>query len=150
ARSLVTSLSGDQLNKALLSDTAPGDIVTGSKFPIDPLEATGIRADQLNEAQRMLLRQLVSVYTSAMADEIAVKRWEKIERDGFESVTFAWAGQLELGDPHYYRVQGPSFLIEYDNVQNDANHIHSVWRDFDGDFGEDLLRQHHAHFPHDK
>ncbi|MFX4228347.1 MAG: DUF3500 domain-containing protein [Porticoccaceae bacterium] len=150
ARSLVTSLSGDQLNKALLSDTAPGDIVTGSKFPIDPLEATGIRADQLNEAQRMLLRQLVSVYTSAMADEIAVKRWEKIERDGFESVTFAWAGQLELGEPHYYRVQGPSFLIEYDNVQNDANHIHSVWRDFDGDFGEDLLRQHHAHFPHDK
>ena len=149
ARSLVTSLSGDQLNQALLSDTAPGDIVTGSKFPIDPLETTGIRADQLNEAQRVLLRQLVSVYTSAMADEIVVKRWEKIERDGFESVTFAWAGQLELGEPHYYRVQGPSFLIEYDNVQNDANHIHSVWRDFDGDFGEDLLRQHHAHFPHD-
>ena len=150
ARSLVASLSEDQLDQALLSNTAPRDIVTGSKFPIEPMKTVGIGADQLNEAQRMLLRQLVSVYTSVMADEIAVKRWKKIERDGFESVTFAWAGQIELGEPHYYRVQAPSFLIEYDNVQNDANHIHSVWRDFDGDFGEDLLRQHHAHFPHEK
>lgn len=149
ARLLVTSLSDEQLKQALLPDIAPRDIVTGSKYPIDPLEPAGIPAGQLNEAQKKLFRQLVAVYTSVMADEIAAKRWEKIERDGFESVTFAWAGQLELGGPHYYRVQGPSFLIEYDNVQDDANHIHSVWRDFEGDFGEDLLRQHHAHFLHD-
>ena len=61
---------------------------------------------------------------------------------GVEKITFAWAGEAERGKKHYYRVQGPTFLIEYDNTQNDANHIHSVWRDFDGDFGRDLLREH--------
>ncbi len=149
ARSLVTSLSDEQLLQALLSNTVPKDIVTGSKYPIDPLEPAGISAKQLNKAQKLILRQLITAYTSVMTDEIATKRWGKIERDGFESVTFAWAGELEFGEPHYYRVQAPSFLIEYDNVQNNANHIHSVWRDFDGDFGEDLLRQHHTNFSHD-
>jgi hypothetical protein len=57
-------------------------------------------------------------------------------------VMFAWAGVTEVGGPHYYRVQGPTFLIEYDNTQNDANHIHAVWRDFNGDFGRDLIREH--------
>jgi hypothetical protein len=62
---------------------------------------------------------------------------------GLERVGFAWAGSMEPGQPHYFRVQGPSFLIEYDNTQNDANHAHMVWRDFTGDFGDDLLREHY-------
>jgi hypothetical protein len=65
-----------------------------------------------------------------------------VRKAGLDRITFAWAGALERGKPHYYRVQGPTFLIEYDNTQNDGNHIHSVWRDFDGDFGRDLLREH--------
>ncbi len=148
-RALVTALSQEQLASALLEGAAPRDITTGTSYPIDPIAPAGIRATQLSESQRLLLRHLITVYTSAMADEIAAKRWEKITSDGEDSIFFAWAGPLELGEPQYYRVQGPSFLIEYDNVQNGANHVHSVWRDFAGDFGEDLLRQHHAEFSHD-
>jgi len=66
----------------------------------------------------------------------------KIERAGIDDVHFAWAGETERRRPHYYRLQGPSFLVEYDNTQNDANHLHSVWRDADQDFGGDLLREH--------
>ena len=148
-RALVTSFSEEQLARALLEGAAPRDIVTGSSYPIDPLTPAGIAADQLSNSQQLLLRHLITVYTAVMNDEIAQLRWQKIEADGFSNVSFAWAGPLEEGAPHYYRVQGPSFLIEYDNVQNGANHVHSVWRDFEGDFGEDLLRQHHADFAHD-
>lgn len=147
-RALVTSLSESQLQTALLEGAAPRDIVTGAAFPIDALSPTGIPAADLSEAQQLLLRNLITVYTAAMNDEIAAMRWAKIDADGLSTTSFAWAGPLEPGEPHYYRVQGPSFLIEYDNVQNGANHVHSVWRDFDGDFGLDLLREHHAEFDH--
>ena len=66
----------------------------------------------------------------------------KIDAAGFDKLTFAWVGADALHQGHYYRVQGPTFLIEFDNTQNNANHAHSVWRDFDGDFGRDLLREH--------
>jgi hypothetical protein len=77
-----------------------------------------------------------------MASDIAETRMERLRKAGLEKLVFAWSGDLERGKRHYYRVQGPTFLIEYDNTQNDANHIHSVWRDFQGDFGRDLLREH--------
>ena len=91
----------------------------------------------------------------ALVNEYAVKYrppiLEQINRrtpiaDG-NDMYFAWAGGLEPGQGHYYRVQTPTFLFEYDNTQNDANHIHAVWRQFDGDFGEDLLRQHYETEP---
>jgi hypothetical protein len=63
---------------------------------------------------------------------------------GLEQIRFGWAGAIARGRPHYYRIQGPLFLIEYDASQNDGNHVHTVWRDFSGDFGRDLLRQHYA------
>ena len=72
----------------------------------------------------------------------------QITKAGVEKIAFAWAGEIERGKKHYYRVQGPTFLIEYNNAQNDGNHIHSVWRDFNGDFGRDLLREHLAADPH--
>jgi len=147
-RALVSSMSEAQKAQAVLPGAAPRDIATGASFPIDPLTPAGIQASELTSAQLQALRDLISVYSSAMTEEIARKRWARIEADGIEAVSFAWAGPLEVGEPHYYRVQGPSFLIEYDNVQNGANHVHSVWRDFDGDFGEDLLRQHHGEFTH--
>lgn len=142
-RALVTSLDDSQLQSAVLEGAAPRDIVTGADYPVEALSPAGIPAGELGQSQQMLLRHLITVYTSAMAEPIAQLRWQKIEQDGFDTIHFAWAGPLEPGEPHYYRVQGPSFLIEYDNVQNGANHVHSVWRDFDGDFGEDLLRNHY-------
>ena len=77
-----------------------------------------------------------------MAADIAEDRLARVRKAGVEKIAFAWAGDTERGKKHYYRVQGPTFLIEYDNTQNDGNHIHSVWRDFNGDFGRDLLREH--------
>jgi hypothetical protein len=73
----------------------------------------------------------------------------KLRHAGLDAIHFGWAGGVEPGEPHYYRVQGPTFLVEYDNTQHDANHIHTVWRDFDGDFGRDLLREHYRHTRHD-
>jgi len=115
---------------------------------IDPLSPGGIPASALNANQRALLMKLIDVYTGYVASDIAAARLERLKKAGEEKVAFAWAGPVERGKKHYYRVQGPTFLIEYDNTQNDGNHIHSVWRDFNGDFGEDLLREHLKSTPH--
>jgi hypothetical protein len=96
----------------------------------------------MTPAQRDLLMKVVDTYVSKMADDIAADRMAKIRKAGVEKIGFAWAGESERGKKHYYRVQGPTFLIEHDNSQNNGNHIHSVWRDFNGDFGRDLLREH--------
>lgn len=142
ARALVLSLDDAQRAIAVISDVAPRDIVTGAEVDIAPLSPTGISAERLTEPQRAMLMELVRAYTSHMADDVAAQRMARLERAGTDAIAFAWAGDVDRGAPHYYRVQGPTFLIEYDNTQNDANHIHSVWRDFDGDFGRDLLREH--------
>ena len=116
---------------------------------IDALSTVGIRASELTAVQRALLAKLVDVYAGAMADDVASDRRARIEKAGWTNVAFAWAGPMERGQKHYYRVQGPTFLIEYDNTQNNGNHVHSVWRDFNGDFGADLLREHVKSTPHD-
>jgi len=148
ARSLLESLDASQRATAIINTTAPNDIVTVASVKIDPLSPVGIPAAALTVSQRALLKQLLDVYAGYMADDIAADRLARIEKAGWDKVAFAWAGRLERGQKHYYRVQGPTFLIEYDNTQNDANHIHSVWRDFNGDFGEDLLREHVHDTPH--
>jgi hypothetical protein len=148
ARVLVESLDSSQRGKAVIDTIAPNDIVTAAKVKIDPLSPAGIPASDLTGSQRALLIKLIGVYTGYMAEDIAADRLARIEKAGWDRVAFAWAGSLERGKKHYYRVQGPTFLIEYDNTQNDANHVHSVWRDFNGDFGEDLLREHVRGTPH--
>jgi hypothetical protein len=142
------TLTAEQQEQIIISDVAPMDIITGNQYPIDPLSPVGLRADAMTEQQRQLLRDIVTAYSSQMEAGIARERWRKIDQDGFDTITFAWAGSGEVGAPHYYRVQGPSFLIEYDNTQNNANHIHSVWRDFTDDFGRDLLREHYGRGDH--
>jgi len=142
ARALLQSLDADQRTKAIIDTTAPNDMVTMNKVDIKPLSPVGITADALNAGQRDLLMKLVDVYTGYMASDIAADRQAKLKKAGVEKIGFVWAGPIERGQKHYYRIQGPTFLIEYDNTQNDGNHIHSVWRDFDGDFGRDLLREH--------
>ena len=149
ARALVESLEASQRERAIINTTAPNDIVTMASVKVDPLSPVGIPASALTTDQRALLRKLIDVYTGYMADDIAADRLTRIDKAGWDKIAFAWAGSLERGQKHYYRVQGPTFLIEYDNTQNDANHIHSVWRDFNGDFGEDLLREHLRNTPHD-
>lgn len=142
ARALAVSLDESQRSRGLISATAPDDIATMNSVSVSSLSPSGISADALTPKQRDLLMAVVEAYTGAMANDLAADRMAKVRRVGVEKIAFAWAGELERGKRHYYRVQGPSFLIEYDNTQNGANHIHAVWRDFEGDFGRDLLREH--------
>ena len=142
ARALLMALDPPQRARAVIDTTAPGDILTLNKPRIDPLPAAGIAAGELRPNQRELLMKVIDAYTSAMAGDIAADRTTKLQKAGVDKIGFAWAGEAERGKKHYYRVQGPTFLIEYDNTQDDANHIHSVWRDFNGDFGRDVLREH--------
>jgi Protein of unknown function (DUF3500) len=142
ARALLGTLDEPQRKVAVIADVAPTEIVTTTTVKIDPLSPVGIAGADLKPAQRDLLVKLIEAYTAQMADDIAAERMAKIRQAGLEKVTFAWAGPLESGKQHYYRIQGPTFLVEYDNSQNQGNHVHSVWRDFAGDFGRDLLREH--------
>ena len=143
ARSLVASLNKSQLARAVFRKQAYSDIVTGTVDKISPLKPVGIPAGELNPSQKDLLARLIDEYVSSLPPEIARQRMAVIGDQELDQVHFGWAGDLKPGRPHYYRIQGTSFLIEYDNVQNGANHIHTVWRDFEGDFGRDLLREHY-------
>ena len=142
ARALMASLDAAQREKAIINKDAPGDMITMANVKIDPLSPDGISAGALNANQKALLMKVIDVYTGFMTDEIAADRVARYKKAGEDRIAFAWAGPLDRGAKHYYRIQGPTFLIEYDNTQNDANHIHSIWRDFDRDFGRDLLREH--------
>jgi hypothetical protein len=148
ARALLESLDEAQRRKAIIEGVAPNDIVTFNKVAATPLSPVGIAASELTPTQRDLMMKVIDVYAGAMAQDIAAERLSKLRQAGIEKITFAWAGETERGKKHYYRVQGPTFLIEYDNTQNDGNHVHSVWRDFDGDFGLDLLREHLKNHTH--
>lgn len=143
AFSLVQSLSKDQLTTALIAAEAPSEIRAAGEPQPPQEEPVGISYDQLTEKQRGMLLKLISEYINAMPGEIAKERDDRLHFDGLNAIHFAWAGATEPGVGHYYRVQGPSFLIEFVNTQpdaagNPANHIHCVWRDMHGDFGNPL------------
>jgi hypothetical protein len=142
ARELLMSLDASQREKAIIDKTAPGDMLTMANVDIKPLSPSGLMADAMTAAQREQLMKLLDVYIGFMPADVAADRLARVKKAGVEKIGFVWAGPVERGQKHYYRVQGPTFLIEYDNTQNDGNHIHSVWRDFNGDFGRDLLREH--------
>jgi hypothetical protein len=142
ARTLVTSLDPGQRKTAIFTDVALNDIVTGNALDIKPLSPEGLKVSAMSAAQRDQLMKVLDAYTGLMTTELAADRMARVKKAGIENIAFAWAGSIERGQKHYYRVQGPTFLIEFDNVQNDGNHVHSIWRDFNGDFGRDLLREH--------
>ena len=147
-RALVQALSPDQLRTAVINPVAPTDILTMNKNDLTPLPEEGILHSALQPQQQLLLQRVIEVYVSTMETDVAAERLAVATRAGMDKVRFAWAGSTERGQKHYYRIQGPTFLIEFDNTQNDGNHVHSVWRDFNGDFGRDLLREHLAGVAH--
>jgi hypothetical protein len=142
-RELVKSLSAEQRTTAIFDKVAPKDIITGADRAAKRLTPPGIAYSQLNGAQKEQLKKVVAEYANRVRPDVAKSDLAKIDKAGWDTVAFAWAGGLERGDGHYYRVQGPTFLLEYDNTQNNANHVHAVWRDFTNDFGEDLLKKHY-------
>ena len=145
ARDLLRSLAPERKQVALVSPKAPNDILTDTYRPANPaLAPRGLRFAAMSGEERGKLIDLIRLYVGRAADEVAENEWRKIEAAGLDSITFAWLGSEEFQQGHYYAIKGPTFLIEYDNVQDDATHIHSVWRDLTNDWGEDLLAAHYA------
>lgn len=139
-RELVKSLTPEQFKTAFVATEAPKEMITAAEHKVSPLSPAGIADSELNEKQKELLSRIVAEYIDRLRPEIAEAARAEFKESG--AIHFAWAGGKERGEPHYYRVQGKTFLLEYDNTQNDANHVHSVWRSFDGDFGRDVLGEH--------
>lgn len=136
---LVTSLDEKQLSTAMLPGQVPEEIRAAGEAQPPLSAAAGIPASELNSEQQALLKKLIETYSSKMKPGVSKQRWNLIDQAGFDKVTFAWAGALKPGVGHYYRVQGATFVIEFINVQadaegNPANHIHCIWRDLQGDF----------------
>jgi len=148
AMELINALSDQQKEEAVFQDISFIDIVTTNAIEVSPLRPVGIEANKLNAQQKDLLKQLLKEYLSSISKNLAIERESKINDEEFDEIRFGWAGALTKGQGHYYRIQGKTFLIEFDNTQNDANHIHTVWRDFDGDFGIDLIREHYLNSKH--
>ena len=147
-RELVRSLDDAQLARAVISPVAPDDLLTTNRPSVDPAvlgDVAGVPAGALDAGQRDVLRQLLDGYVRRIPDELADAQAARYASDeSLDELSFAWAGSVEPGQPHYYRVQGGGLLAEYDNTQNDANHVHSVWRDISADFGGDVLAAHYA------
>jgi hypothetical protein len=143
--SFLDSLEPGQRELAIMSDTAPSDILTRYDPVADPhVLMRGLPYGELTPEQRQLFSLLLGQYIGRAAGPIGLQTWQDITEQGIDRLTFAWAGATAPGGGHYYSIAGPTFLAEYDNTQDDANHIHSVWRDLRNDWGTDLLAAHYA------
>lgn len=170
-RSLMLALDEKQRKQAIYDPKAPADIISFDKRQASPLEKQGIKASELNAKQFAMLEKVVDEYINNVPDDVAAARHAKFKGAKKDEIFFAWSGPVEKAagaykleshdmktpitteqaksfQGHYYRIQTPTFLIEYDNTQNNANHIHSVWRDFSGDWGRDLLAEHYRTSDH--
>jgi hypothetical protein len=147
ARALLESLTPEQKKAAIVDGKAYADILTAATR-VAALEGkpSGLHYSKMTAAQKLLLNNLISEYIDNVPAELAEQRRARMKEAKGE-IWFAWAGVEERGGPHYYRVQTPQILIEYDNTQNRANHVHSVWRDFKDDWGQDLLKRHYETSP---
>ena len=147
-RQLIASLDGHQREVALIRETPFEDIVTGPGREQSLKRPAGLAAGKMKEMHRNMLMRIVEEFISTMAAPVAEAERTRLRSAGIEGIHFAWAGSLAPRQPHYYRLHGPTLVIEYDNTQNEANHIHSVWHDPAREFGGDVLRQHYEHGPH--
>ena len=149
ARAVLGSLDYGLKKQAIVDPVAPDDILTKNYRTVSPeLPLRGVAFSKMSGVQRDRMIELIRYYVDRAAQEVARNEWRKIESVGLDTTTFAWAGPEEKGKKHYYSVVGPHFMIEYDNTQNGGNHIHAVWRDFEHDWGEDLLSNHYSESNH--
>ena len=151
ARKLVQSLGREQRQMAVIAEKAPPEILTKAEIRVSADQfqpPKGIPYAKLSPSQQAMLLELVDQFLQKYREPIVGEIQRRTPITDGDGVFFAWAGGIEPGEGHYYRVQTPFFLFEYDNTQNDANHVHAVWRQFEGDFGEDLLGHHYRTSPH--
>lgn len=147
-RRLAKSFDAEQKKSALVplhkfEDTV-GGLLTGNTRKLEPGTPRGLPASKMTAPQKELLLSLVREYVDRHRPELAETEWAKIAAAGVDKIHYSWAGGLETGEPHHYMIQGPTFLVELENTQDNANHVHCIWRDFENDFGDDLLRRHLA------
>jgi hypothetical protein len=112
--------------------------VTWNEAYVKPLETVGVPTSSMNNDQQALVMEIIHKYLDTLPDMVAASHLDRLQAAGFENIYFGWAGPLEAENPYYYRLQGPTFLMEHDNSRNRGTHIHSVWRDFAEDFGQGL------------
>lgn len=143
ARSLMASFDSKSLKSAIIKSAAPRDVIMGPDRTKWIKAPVGISNRHMSKIQRATLHALVEEFAGNLRPDLAAEQLARMVND--QPIHFAWAGGLKLGEGHYFRIQGQTFIIEYDNVQQKANHVHTVWRDRDRDFGADLLREHHQH-----
>ncbi len=148
ARQLLGCLNADQKAKTVINATAPRDIITQAEPKVEFGTAEGLAAESMTTGQREVLAKLIEAYIDRLPDELAKIEEQKLRDAGVNDIHFAWAGPANRRQPHYYRLHGPFFFVEYDNTQNNANHIHTVWRHIEDDFGVDLLRLHYRNGRH--
>ncbi|HIF08299.1 MAG TPA: DUF3500 domain-containing protein [Gemmatimonadetes bacterium] len=148
ARELMVLFSDAQLRTVIIETEAPRDVITGNARTVELDGYQGLEASRMNDAQSRALMLLIEEYLNNAAVDIADAEMDRIHAAGLGNLHFAWAGSTMRGEGHYYRIHGPTVLIEFDNVQGGANHVHSVWRDPQNDFGDDLLRRHYAEVDH--
>lgn len=142
ARALLETFNQTQRATAVI-DVPPEDIMTRSEPQADPTRVPiGLPYSAMNQTQQQRLRSLISLYLGRAAQPVADEAWQEAIASGLNRITFAWAGSSRSGEGHYYAVRSPAFLLEYDNTQQNANHIHTVWRDLRKDWGADLLAEH--------
>ena len=147
---LLHSLDTKQMEKAIINVAAPSEIITGDSRKAMISDLKGIMYNELNKEQQKILMQLLGLYIHRYTRSFVMGMMHEIESAGLNNLRFAWAGDQQpgVGHPHYYRIQGPTIIVEYDNVQNNANHIHTVIRDLKNDFGGDVLLEHYNHNKH--
>jgi hypothetical protein len=148
AYALLSSLDEAQRTLAIIDRNAPSDILTSNSRQAAIQADLGLAYARLTPQQQSKLFELIEAHARATVASVAAQRLAKLRTAGLETIKFAWMGSTERSQGHYYRIQGPTFLIELDNTQDGANHVHAVWRDFNGDFGRDLLGEHYRAAPH--
>lgn len=147
---LIAALTDEQRKFAIFQQKSFYDIATVNSIEVGPLSPVGIKFKKLNPDQQLIFLNLLTEYLSTIPTEQAEKRMESIKNEEMDELRFGWAGATVSGEGHYYRIQGKSFLLEFNNTLWKANHIHTVWRDFNGDFGRDLIREHYENSDHHK
>ncbi|MCR6630998.1 MAG: DUF3500 domain-containing protein [Magnetospirillum sp.] len=144
ARALILGMDGSRRHRTVIAQQAPGEILTGPGRERSLSRPAGLPLAAMAEGESTQLLELVAVYAHRLRPEMAQWELDRLHEAGTAGLHFAWAGGLLQGEPHYYRIHGPTLLIEYDNTQNRANHIHTVWHDPALDFGRDLLGEHYG------
>jgi hypothetical protein len=140
---LINSMDSGQRSKVIIHDKAPWDILQYNASRAVVHNEEGLAVGQMNGTQREILLALITEYVNQVRPEVAQGRLDAIKREGTDHFRLVWAGGTDQSRDHYYRIHGGNFIVEFDNIQNGANHIHSVWRDVENDFAQDVLRDHH-------